>query len=686
MQASRTGSAIRPGDPAPPSPERDRGWLRSGLALGVVAAAVLGFFLSVYVRQDIAVPLGWDTSRYLWETSFVQAEGLAALEQPLPPPFKTSLSRPAFPVIAATTSSVSGVSTFRIAAVLPSVMAALIALAAGAFVTSTLRRPLWELLAVTLAVGTSAYVVRLAAPEAYQDNLMAAAILLAACVPLVLAVAGWRRMVVPGIALLGAAAVTHWSFFLFFVGVLGVSGLVLLPGSWKAWRAGAPFWQTPAARLGLIVGGGGALGAATLYGLLGAGAEQPKFSYPEFDKKLKLDLPKYRLPLALPVAAVGAGSLLANRAAVSPEVKAAAPQERAARRYVAILLVSWTLVAAAGIALFLTGRLLPAHRFLAFALALPILMILGALALGRLVAGRGRRPVRIAAGALAVAAVIAVSAFTSYASWKDQPKWARMEREKVTQAAVAASYLDQQGIPNDEPFVFVVDDRGPNPDAYVGLMTHMIRASIPAERLRSLHIFVGDPEDFLKGRPSLDGPPEHDLVSERFAEALRPILDDHPVAFTAAALNDFSWGGWITSHPESRIGSEVALVQGVLPTRFLEVPPLAIGPLPAVQWMLFGGGMVGIFGLIGLGWTIALLGPRLRRFEVLALAPAVGLAALVVFGVAADRAGIRLAGFPGAMVPVIAAVIGWVAVMLTRRGRGAAAEAVEPLDLEPVEP
>jgi hypothetical protein len=672
VQASSTGTASRPADPPQPPPGHDRGWIRSGLALAAVSAAILAFFLSIYVRRDIPVPLGWDTSRYLWQTSFVQAEGLDALREPLPPPYKTSLSRPAFPVIAATTSSVTGVSTFRVAAVLPAVMAVVIAVAAGAFVSSTLRRPLWELLAVAIAVGTSAYVVRLAAPEAYQDNLSAAAILLAACVPVVHSVAGGRGLVVPSIALLAVGAMTHWSFFLFFAGVLAASGLALLPGSWKQWRSGTPLFATPAGRLGLILGGGGLLGAGALYGLLGAGSEQPKFSRPEFRKKLRLDVPKYRLPVALPLAAIGAGALLAGRPrspvpAGNGEGAAGHDEARAARRYVAVLLTAWVLVAAAGVAAFLAGMLLPAHRFLAFALSLPILGVLGVMAIGRWIAGRDGAVARTVVAGVVVVGVVVLSAASSYAAWDDQPSWARMDRDKVTQAAVAAAYLDEIGVPDEEPFVFIVDDRGPNPDAYVGLMTHMIRASIPAERLRALHIYAGDPEDFLEGRPSLDGGPAHDRVSERFLEALEPILAERPVAFVAAALNDHSWGMWIEAHPETRVGSDVALVQGPAPVQAVAIPQLSIGPLPAYQWVLFGGGLVAVFGLIGLGWTLALLGPRLRRFEVLALSPAVGLAAIVLFGILSDRAGILLQGLPGAAVPLGAGALGWASWALLRR-------------------
>ena len=217
---------------------------------------------------------------------------------------------------------------------------------------------------------------------------------------------------------------------------------------------------------------------------------------------------------------------------------------------------------------------------------------------------------------------------------------------------MAGAYLDRQGTRRRSLSCSILDDRGPNPDAYVGLMTHMIRASIPAERLRSLHIFVGDPEDFL-ARPPL--PRRHRGPRPGLGaipRALEPLLDQRPPAFVAAALNDHSWGRWIEAHPESRIGSDVAIVQGARVDALLDVPTLAIGPLPAQSGCCFGGGIAILYGLIGLGWTLALLGSRLRRFEALALAPAVGLAAIVLGGIVADRLGVRLIGVPGALVAI----------------------------------
>ena len=66
-----------------------------------------------------------------------------------------------------------------------------------------------------------------------------------------------------------------------------------------------------------------------------------------------------------------------------------------------------------------------------------------------------------------------------------------------------------------------------------------------------------------------------------------------------------------------------------------------------------------LLGIGGLGWAMFLLPPGVRSFEVLALAPAFGLASVIVGGMLIDGTGIRLTGVAGAATPVAAAIAGW---------------------------
>ena len=67
------------------------------------------------------------------------------------------------------------------------------------------------------------------------------------------------------------------------------------------------------------------------------------------------------------------------------------------------------------------------------------------------------------------------------------------------------------------------------------------------------------------------------------------------------------------------------------------------------------------------GWVLALFPRGLRPFERLALAPAVGIAVLILGGIAADGVGLRLVGAGGAGIPIAVALLGAGAARLRLR-------------------
>ena len=80
-----------------------------------------------------------------------------------------------------------------------------------------------------------------------------------------------------------------------------------------------------------------------------------------------------------------------------------------------------------------------------------------------------------------------------------------------------------------------------------------------------------------------------------------------------------------------------------------------------------GAGTIVAFTAIGLGWVLALFPRGLRPFERLALAPAVGIAVLILGGIAADGVGLRLVGAGGAGIPIAVALLGAGAARLRLR-------------------
>jgi hypothetical protein len=85
-------------------------------------------------------------------------------------------------------------------------------------------------------------------------------------------------------------------------------------------------------------------------------------------------------------------------------------------------------------------------------------------------------------------------------------------------------------------------------------------------------------------------------------------------------------------------------------------------------------GLLAIGGLAlllvtGAGWVLALCPRRLGRTQLLAAAPAAGIAVLVTGGVLADHVGVRLAGAAGAAIPLVLAALGWGMFLLVERRR-----------------
>jgi hypothetical protein len=624
-------------------------WIGSFLVYGAVAVGIMGMYLAVYAGRHLEVPIGWDTSEYLWRTYLAQDIGVHRLADAIPQLATPLSGRPAFPVIVASLSSLLGASPFTIGFVLSSVMAAVIGLAAAAFVGSTKRSTVPELAAVAIAVALSPFVVRLMQPEAYMDSMFAAAVVLAASVAVVLALERWGAMV-SAVVLLGAAAVVHWSFFEVYAAVLLLTAAFLLPRSWTAWRAGrtSVVGSASARVLGVVIGGA-ALGGAMIYGVLGSPAPRPRLDIAEFRKKLRGDLRKYFLPFTLPAAAVGAASMA---------VESRGDKQEARRASAALLLLlAWCGVVGAGyVAMVFLGFHIPAHRFLSFALALPILGILAVLWAARWVA-RWARPLGVAL----VVAAIAAGSFSAYNRWLHGNPWT--DAGKIRDAELAAAYLDAAGAASSRPVVFLVNTTDWNG---VSLMGDSMRLGLPPERMPHAVLFVGSPDDYLRGEPA-DTP-----LARRYFRAVERVSDQNPIALITPAFSHRDFGRWAREHPEKIFSSRVGVVGGPAPPpgSFVEARSLNGPPVGRINPVRLGilavGTLLAIFA-IGLGWAMALLGRWLMPRHVIAVAPALGIAALVVGGTFLDRVGVRLVGAPGAAAAVAVAAAGWLAFVLVRR-------------------
>ena len=618
---------------------------------------LVAFYLSTYVDHRFTVPLGWDTSGYAWRTALAERIGLANLPPAVPTPGPANPGRPAFVVLAALAASAFRATPFEVAEALPGVLAAAAGLAAGVLVTSTLRRPWWELACVALLVGSSGFMVNVINVEGYQDATIAVTVFLAAAVAILTTLRD--RRAAPAAALfIAAAALAHWSFFVVLAAVLAAAVIVWMPGYLRGRNAPGiarePEGATPARVL--VAGGIGTAIAAVLIRVgLTAPFPSPDLVAGQFVNKLQRDLVSYHLWIALPAAAAGA-LVLAFAASQNP---------RNVRRAGALLvfLLAWCEVAAAA---FLGQRIfgwaVPVNRILAFTLAIPILATIAVLALGKRLASFWRPIAWVVTGLL-----IALSAWAGYAHWASfRPV---MRPGQLSEAASAGAYLDRAGVPVRATVVFVIAPSGGNALSDIWLTGHTIRAGLPADRVPNVFFFVGKPSDFLAGRLSLVPPETPSDVPARDLPAESARMRKASIAIVLEAANP-SYGGWVAGHPDSRVAPGVAILRGPVPATGPGQATTSLVGYPGA-WPLAGlaVGLLAISSLVGGGWTLLLLGQWLEGLESMALAPAVGIAVLVVGEVLAGAFRVPTHDLWPAAVAVLLAGLGWAGAAASRSNR-----------------
>lgn len=628
--------------------------------MALMAFVLVGFYVSTYVVHRFSVPLGWDSPGYAWRTELGKAFGAAALPQHIPQPGPVNPGRPGFVVVGGLLSSVLGVHPLRLAEVLPGLMAAAAALAAGVAV-SVARRSRWEGAAVALGVGTSMFMVRAINVEGYQDNIQGLALFAASLTPILLAMRD-RRAVIPAALLIGATGLAHWNVMEIGLAVIGLTALVYLPAAVRAVRVeGRNFTDTAVVRLTLAAAAGAGLAWAGIVGVLSAPLPSPRVDIGQFIGKVRRDLPAYGLPFTLGAAGVGAVALAGSASERD--------QRASGSRALLVLMLAWCQVTVlAFVGEWSLGKGIPGHRVLAICLAIPILGVIGLSWLGGWVGKRKR-----ALGTVLVLVGLAGSAYLGQAEWSSYRPV--MKADQLVQSETAARYLDGASVAAGRPVIFVVDTAEADAWSEVWLAAHTLRAGLPPDRIQSMYVFVGGAEDYLAKRPSSlpPGPPEaagispseYRSISGLYFSALVPTYDRWPVVLILASTSP-EYASWTSTHPGSEVGPGVAVVRGpVLSAALLAASnPVAPPSLPDMVWLAAAG--LAILMVAGGGWTVAMLGRWTRGPEAAALSIAVGAAALLAGGVLLDATGLALSGWKAYAIVVLVSGGGWSAALIRR--------------------
>ena len=605
--------------------------------------AVLGYYLSRYPLHDLN-PVGWDVHAYVWQTRAVGHGSLAVIG-----------ARPGLPLLGAALRSMIPIDPSRELVVLPPVLALMLGLVTGAMVRMAFRLPAWASAVVALVISLWPMTPRIV--FGYQASLMEQ-LLLAAGVGVVAHAERDRAALAVGTALFAAGALSHIVFYVVFAGMVGVAAVMALPASLRQRRAGVSVLDTESGALSAAVFGGGVLGGVALFGWLGIRPSSSvdttavSFTYrTRAQSALRGLLPWVTVPGAM------IGTALAW----------VTGRSRPARIMVHLGL-AWLAMTSLAVLLLRTGVVVPVARFIQFALPLPVLFGMGAVAVAGLVLHRdGLLRWMVGAGLLVV--LVTAPAITSLVDAVVHRHVSVPNTRVGNELRLAEAYLNQ--VPGDRPVVFVVHQRGyggaftPKPDLYV------IRSSVPVDDIARTFVYVGHLAELQQGRPTLLLPIRqrwmktfNDTSLKMWAEA-KPALDLGAVILIARAYAEDTFAEAIAQDPTREIGPGLYVVRGPL-IRVTQPAPLQ--PFGMARGAASAIGFLVILEVVGWGWArFALRRAQASRLDIAYVAPALGAGLVILASFVVAALGGDPAHWPGIVLLAVVGLTGWAAARRVRR-------------------
>ena len=616
------------------------GWGSAAAFAGALGALLLLAYLVHPLVHGYRLPIGPDAPVYAWWARFGEVAGLDAIRRPGVPGAMLALG------------SVLGTGPLATAALLGPLLAAALGLASAAVAETALGPGPWR--SVLAGALTGAFAAALA--PGWLANLAMAALFAGAIAALALSERSWRGASLAA-GLLTAAALAHWAFTLIGAGILLGAATLLVPDARRRVRAGDPAMRTPSARIATAALAGTAVGAAGLLPvwtgqrppgdtsqdqfLRRAGEEFRGFLRTRFRERLGGDLRRYGTAMA------GAAALAALPGA-RRETPGPGGGPGGGRPYLRAVGASWATATVAGIAFLAITGFGPGGRLLAFAFFLPFAAALG---LGRSLARGPRRPLFWLA--LALTAVTLAGALWSW--YRQRPYVHEWELGVIHSLAAATNDL-----PGGTPIVVAVDTSEQAPAFHLIRFGNALRVGLPPDRIDGLWLVVGKPTDVLARRPTHNGDPEYDRLSDLYLEEAASVLDRAVVV----VLQPFAGGHYGEARELGRpVASGVVQLAGP-PLRPASSPPGRpglSGPALAVLCAL----ALLLLAALGGGWAGWGL-PGGSRLAVMALAPSAGLGVAVVGAHAASLLGIT-AGAGGAAASGLIGLTGYLAAHRARQ-------------------
>ena len=617
-----------------------------------LGSSIFAFYFLVYRIRRFPVPVGFDTSWYVWRARFVGEQGIGPLDTAV---------RPGHALLSSVLGSVIHRPQLELAVVLPLVLVSVFALALGAFLVAGLGVRGWRWGTAVAVTGTLLGATRLVGENV--ANLLLLALVAAGLAASAHRVAAGKGLA-GAVALFVAAGLAHWTFLAVVGAIMAMAAAMAFPSSRRDVAAGLPVLRTEAGVLASSIGATAAVMIVAVTGVLRAPfstfeiKEDPR----RFLPKLREDFSRLLLPLTAPLVAVGAGAL-ALGLEPSPATSGGRP-----RAFVLRIVLAWTVVCVVGIVYGASTKNLPPHRFLMLLVAVP-----GAVALAAGVWWVGSAAFRAVArrwparrtslGVVPMVLLMGVLALPGGLAWYRFGPGIWLDPVGLQQTDTAVPYIDS--LHPGTPVVFLIGPLGPAGLISVPLKERNIRAGLPTDREVDAHFFVGEPADLLAGRRTRVSP-AIDREIEPSWEDVRSVLPTRPPVIVLQSFGPDQFASAVRMGAPV-IAPGVALLQGTPPRQPLAEaqPPRAVPR--ALRGLVLGAALLFLLAAAGVGWALVVFGERSPPELSWSAAPAVGAAALILGGLVAAESGVRLAGPGGVTVYVVVAVAGSLAAIISRR-------------------
>ena len=588
------------------------------LGASFLTIVMLGaLYLLPYLVRDLHMPLGFDVPYYTTLANAASVERVSEL----------GTIRVASGLLVAELMRATGQNALTLIAWFPALVTACAGLAIAAMARAALGlRSRW--FPVIAFVSWAAFGVNTMV-TLHLDNLLNSAMILAGFAAAVMVVANGRGAAGAAIFFV-VAGLTHWPFYVFAMAVY-VMAVVAFTGPGLVRRlTGCGDDQGPLLTLLAPAALSGAVVAAPFLLVSSTRRAGLHLHSPVLRVRFLHRLRQWFRYPAFPVAVVGAIGVARTRVR---------PARRPAKRFFLILMTSWFGVSVLAAIAQMVGLPTAGARIFSYLFPVTVFAALGIWWLAQLASAVRPRTAGRLLGAIVV--LVGVGGFGLLTWSLEIPLRPRLLAGTVAQISAGADYAAH--VAPARPIVFLVEHA---PER------SFVRASVRPAELPRTGYRVGSPAAYLGS-----------ISSE-------PNGSVEPLAFVTQRLNVQAFAALGGVHPERVVAPGVFLLRG--PVR---LGPFPIRPAPSVSTSL--GHLVWVVLLVaailfmtGGGWSRWLL-PADGPIAV-AMAPAFGMAGLVLGALAWTLAGLHLSRWAGLVPMVVVAAAGW-ALSLGRAGERTAA-------------